>query len=131
MTKFIKESVVDFLKPKSTKDIDNEIKTIIYNFVDSISPKDFAIAFKVATEGGSSSKKIKQNNKVIYLADEETLIDIVEILLFYSEDDIDTFHEMSEFYMTMQQNNSIGIEEKDRIKNKIIYLLSKKFNVEY
>lgn len=130
---FVNESIDKFLKPKERKDIDKNINVLINNFIDSITSKDFNYAIKNAEPYIYNIKKYKKGNDIFYLTSEDNLSSLVDFLILTYDEvtEKNKFPEMADFWTDLEFNKSISKEDRKTIKNKIIYKIAKKFNVEY
>jgi len=154
---FVAESIEDVLKPKTEKDINQNLDQIIDDFVNQTTFKDFLKSFNNIKEwqGGlhfnrGFMRKLKKGDQNFFLMDRDSLFNIVDDLAsaFKFDEplisDIDKamqnqdyeasykFPEFNKFWTEfLHMNRDLNRNNYDYAVNRVLEKIAQKFNVEY
>lgn len=154
---FVAESIEDVLKPKTEKDINQNLDQIIDDFVNQTTFKDFLKSFNNIKEwqGGlhfnrGFMRKLKKGDQNFFLMDRDSLFNIVDDLAsaFKFDEplisDIDKamqnqdyeasykFPEFNKFWTEfLHMNRDLNRNNYDHAVNRVLEKIAQKFNVEY
>ena len=154
---FVAESIEDVLKPKTEKDINQNLDQIIDDFVNQTTFKDFLKSFNNIKEwqGGlhfnrGFMRKLKKGDQNFFLMDRDSLFNIVDDLAsaFKFDEplisDIDKamqnqdyeasykFPEFNKFWTEfLHMSRDLSRNNYDHAVNRVLEKIAQKFNVEY